>query len=64
MAMRFLKRSAVFLRPHVQLLDVIEDNDFKGKVSLLYTRRPSPTASLARDGAEVDIMVTEKQLEI
>ena len=40
-----------------QILDILEENDFKGKVALIYTRRPDAYSSLKREGEEVVIIV-------
>lgn len=40
-----------------ELLEILEDIDFTGKISLIYTRRPDPYASLKREGRRVDTVV-------
>jgi hypothetical protein len=41
------------------LLSIIEETDFKGKISLLYTRRPDAYASLQKEGRTVFIYLCE-----
>ncbi len=40
-----------------EILEILEDIDFTGKISLIYTRRPDPYASFKREGRRVDILV-------
>lgn len=40
-----------------ELLEIIEENIFGGKISLLYTRRPDAYFSMKNEGEEVDIVV-------
>ncbi|MEW5801887.1 MAG: hypothetical protein AB1847_07240 [bacterium] len=40
-----------------QILEILEQNDFKGRISILYTRRPNAYASLKKEGDEVSIVV-------
>lgn len=39
------------------LLEILEEASFKGKISLLYTRRPDAYRSLKKEGKQVDIVV-------
>ena len=40
------------------ILDILEDIDLEGKISLIFTRRPDPYSSFKREGREVDIIVS------
>ncbi len=40
-----------------ELLDILEDSEFQGRISLLYTRRPDAYRSFKREGEQVDIVV-------
>ena len=39
-----------------EILEILEDIDFKGKISLTFTRRPDPYASLQKEGRQVDVI--------
>jgi hypothetical protein len=41
-----------------EILDVLEEMDFKGKISLNFTRRPDPYASFQKEGRRVDLLVS------
>jgi len=41
-----------------EILEILEDIDFKGKISLTFTRRPDPIASFQREGKRVDVVVS------
>lgn len=40
-----------------EILEILEENDFKGRVSLIYTRRPDAYISIKKEADEVDIIV-------
>jgi hypothetical protein len=40
-----------------EILQILEETDFKGQFSLAYTRRPDPCASFAREGMEPILLV-------
>ena len=40
-----------------ELLEILENSEFQGKISLLYTRRPDAYASLKQEGKQVDIVI-------
>lgn len=44
-----------------ELLEILEDAAFKGKISLLYTRRPDAYQSFIHEGPRVDIVVCRDQ---
>jgi hypothetical protein len=39
------------------ILEILEEPDFKGDLSIIYTRRPNPTISFYREGEKVMIML-------
>ena len=41
-----------------EILDVLEEIDFKGNIGLTFTRRPDPYASFKTEGRRVDILVS------
>jgi hypothetical protein len=43
----------------LEILEIIEEEDFKGRISLLYTRRPDAYESLMKEGEEVIIVVCQ-----
>lgn len=46
-----------------ELLEIIEETTFSGKISLLYTRRPDAFLSLKSEGEEVDIVICRDLLK-
>lgn len=44
-----------------EILEILEQNDFKGNIALTYTRRPSPFQSFMNEGEEVIIIVGRDQ---
>jgi len=46
-----------------EILEILEDVDFKGKISLTFTRRPDAYASFKREGREVDVLVSRDARE-
>jgi len=44
-----------------QILSIIEDIDFNGKISLLFTRRPDPITSFRHEGEQVDTIVCREK---
>ncbi len=41
-----------------EILEILEDMEFDGKISLTFTRRPDPYASFKREGKDVEILVS------
>jgi len=46
-----------------EILEILEEIDFKGKISLTFTRRPDPIASFRKEGKRVDILVSRDTRE-
>ncbi|MFC1890305.1 hypothetical protein ACFL4G_11190 [Thermodesulfobacteriota bacterium] len=44
-----------------EILDILEEADFKGKISLTYTRRPDPYVSFKKEGREVTVFVSREK---
>lgn len=42
------------------ILDILEEPDFSGDISIIYTRRPSPLKSLAREGQDVKVLLCKR----
>lgn len=40
-----------------ELIEILEENDFKGRISLIYTRRPDAYLSLKKEGEQVNIVI-------
>jgi hypothetical protein len=40
-----------------QILEILEESDFEGALSVLFTRRPDPYVSFKREGGQVDIVI-------
>ena len=49
-----------FARPEdgPDILQILEESDYQGRISLVYTRRPDPLASFALEGETVDVIVS------
>ncbi len=45
-----------------QILEILEEEEFQGTISLLFSRRPDPYASFMREGREVTIIVARDTL--
>lgn len=45
----------------LELLDILEEEAFSGRISLLYTRRPNAYTSFLREGEEVEIMLIREE---
>ena len=41
----------------VEMLEILEDEDFKGQISLVYTRRPDAFASINAEGIGAEIVL-------
>lgn len=46
-----------------EILEILEEMEFDGKISLTFTRRPDPYASFKREGKEVEILVSRDTKE-
>jgi len=46
-----------------EILEILEEIDFKGKISLTFTRRPDPIASFQKEGKRVEILVSRDTRE-
>lgn len=46
-----------------EILEILEEIDFKGRISLTFTRRPDPIASFRKEGERVDILVSRDTRE-
>jgi len=43
------------------MLEILEEPDFSGDISIIYTRRPSPLASLMKEGKQVKVLLCKRK---
>jgi len=51
------KAELATLEDNNEILEILEDSDFKGNISLTYTRRPNAILSFEKEGDDVNIIL-------